>query len=502
MRQRITLLFILFCSLISYAQNKLPLEKYVAYNTFIYTELYNMYKINQHEISKDSIITNEQITQDSALLIMSYYPWKRVFDTKSVYRVGFYNDGIGILKGLIKYTKDYDLINKYTNELMLLYDTWYEYADTINAGIDVEFSKTLIKSEKAKSYIEIYSEEVTDTNVMTSEYINMYNYIKDALNEPNNQEEVYYLNIDKFMRISTQRLKYDWKKYQEQYALDFEVFDSRMQLLLQHVTNPVAINNINYLYKGHNDNFNRNSDELTITTGNCEDMEEAFSNQMLERALDEKFLNKVIRNMKGCPDSNVYLEALENYIYLPNISAEDNLAKRKLLVSTYLKKERYNESIEQIKFLLGLTEGIDNIEKSNLYYLWGSILERQNNYQTATFRYKNAIKLNPNFGNAYYRLAIMYSKNKLYPKDPLRDSYRYLLCIDKLEEAKNLIANNNNKYNNVPIKDINSFIESFKSMCPTQTDAFMLGVEYSTPGNKYIFPGGVMKGESTIIRFY
>jgi hypothetical protein len=39
-------------------------------------------------------------------------------------------------------------------------------------------------------------------------------------------------------------------------------------------------------------------------------------------------------------------------------------------------------------------------------------------------------------------------------------------------------------------------------MCPLQTEAFMLGAEYSTPGRTFTFPGGVMKGEKTTIRFY
>ena len=230
--------------------------------------------------------------------------------------------------------------------------------------------------------------------------------------------------------------------------------------------------------------------------------------QMFEKAMDEKFLNRVIRSMRGCPDSEVFVEALENYTYLfPTVTTEnvdDVMAKRRLLANVYLKRERYDEAVEQIRFMLSVEK--DNIEKANLYYLWGNILERQGNNQTAAFRYKTAASLNPNFGNAHYRLAIMYSKNK-FTSDNLKDSYRYLLCIDKLERAKECIQQHAGsatlgKYNNASVSDINAYIASFKSMCPDQAEAFMLGAEYSTPGKKFTFPGGVMKGESTVIRFY
>ena len=471
-----------------------------------------------YDRGEDSITTSLKIVgnivdvvkprADSTMLIMAYYPWKAVFDTHSVHRVGLYNDGIGILKGLIEYTCDSIQREIYIHELMNLYDVWYEYADTINAGMDNSFSKTMIKSEKVKDYIEIYSEDITEENVMEPRFVRMYDYIMEALAEPDNKEEIYYLNVDKLMRISIQRLKRDLKGYQEQYAADFETFDVRMQLLLEHVTSAAAKNNINLLHEGHADNFDQISVNITASTGDCGAMEEAFAMQMWEKAMDEKFLNRVIRSMRGCPDSEVYVEALENYMYLfPTVTTdnvEDILSKRRLLVNVYLKRERYAEAIEQIKYMLSIEK--DNIEKANLHYLWGQIMERQNNYQTAAFRYKSATGFNPNFGNAYYRLAIAYSRNK-FSNDQLKDSYRYLLCIDKLERAKECIQQHGGsaamgKYNNASISDINGYIASFKSMCPDQTEAFMLGAEYSTPGKKFVFPGGVMKGESTTIRFY
>ena len=564
------ILLCLFMPKVSMAQSEMSTADSVVYNTMIYSELYNDYKMRNSDINKevidavakvllvdasdlnintkliedlyldslgaldlleqvkkelsfyedngDTIVPPLKIVgnivdvvkprSDSTMLIMAYYPWKAVFDTRSVNRVGLYNDGIGILKGLIEYTCDSIQREIYIDELMEVYDVWYELADTINANMNETFSKTMIKSDKVRDYIDMYPEEITEKNVYEPQFVRMYDYIMDALNEPENQEEVHYLSVDKLMRISIQRLKHNWKQYQEQYVADFETFDVRMQLLLEHVTHPGHVSNINILHEGHADNFDQISTNITASTGDCGAMEEAFAMQMFEKAMDEKFLNRVIRSMRGCPDSDVYVEALENYTYLfatvTTENVDDVLAKRRLLANVYLKRERYDEAIEQIKYMLSVEK--DNVEKANLYYLWGNILERQGNNQTAAFRYKSAVGLNPNFGNAFYRLAIMYSKNK-FTSDPLKDSYRYLLCIDKLERAKECIQQHAgsatmSKYNNASINDINGYIASFKSMCPLQTEAFMLGAEYSTPGRTFTFPGGVMKGEKTTIRFY
>ena len=564
------ILLCLFQPKVSMAQSAMSTADSVVYNTMIYSELYNKYKIRNSDINKevidavakvllvdasdlnintkliedlyldslgaldlleqvkkelpfyedngDTIVPPLKIVgnivdvvkprSDSTMLIMAYYPWKAVFDTRSVNRVGLYNDGIGILKGLIGYTCDSIQREIYIDELMEVYDVWYELADTINANMNETFSKTMIKSDKVRDYIDMYPEEITEKNVYEPRFVRMYDYIMDALNEPENQEEVHYLSVDKLMRISIQRLKHNWKQYQEQYVADFETFDVRMQLLLEHVTHPGHVSNINILHEGHADNFDQISTNITASTGDCGAMEEAFAMQMFEKAMDEKFLNRVIRSMRGCPDSDVYVEALEYYTYLfatvTTENVDDVLAKRRLLANVYLKRERYDEAIEQIKYMLSVEK--DNVEKANLYYLWGNILERQGNNQTAAFRYKSAVGLNPNFGNAFYRLAIMYSKNK-FTSDPLKDSYRYLLCIDKLERAKECIQQyagsaTMSKYNNASINDINGYIASFKSMCPLQTEAFMLGAEYSTPGRTFTFPGGVMKGEKTTIRFY
>ena len=560
-------LFFLCCPVCSMAQVAMDRADSIVYNTTIYSELYNQYKIRNSDINRevidavakilmvdaseltintklkddlyldslgvidlfeqvkkevsfyeggvDSLTTSLQIIgslvdvvrpqSDSVMLIMTYYPWKAVFDTRSVHRVGLYNDGIGILKGLIAYTRDSIQREVYIDELMELYDVWYEYADSINANMNEVFSKTMIKSDKVRDYIELYPGEITEKNVYSPQFVRMYDYIMDALNEPENKEEVHYLSVDKLMRISIQRLKKNWKQYQEQYVADFETFDVRMQLLLEHVTHPGHVGNINFLHKGHADNFDQISTNITASTGDCGAMEEAFAMQMFEKAMDEKFLNRVIRSMRGCQDSDVFVEALENYTYLfPTITTEnvdDVMAKRRLLANVYLKRERYDDALEQIKFMLSVEK--DNIEKANLHYLWGNILERKNDPRAA-YRYKDAVRFNPNFGNAYFRLAIIYSMNNKFTSVAEKNKYVYFLCLDKLERAKECIKQYASsptlgKYNTVSISDINGYIASFESQCPTADEIFMLGEQ---PNTKFTFPGGVMKGESTILRFF
>ena len=157
------ILLCLFMPKVSMAQSAMSTADSVVYNTMIYSELYNAYKMRNSDINKevidavakvllvdasdlnintkliedlyldslgaldlleqvkkelpfyedngDTIVPPLKIVgnivdvvkprSDSTMLIMAYYPWKAVFDTRSVNRVGLYNDGIGILKGLI-----------------------------------------------------------------------------------------------------------------------------------------------------------------------------------------------------------------------------------------------------------------------------------------------------------------------------------------------------------------------------------------------------------------
>ena len=446
---------------------------------------------------------------DSIMLMMAYYPWKAAFSTHRVYRVGLYNDGVNILKGLIGYTCDSIQREIYINELMNVYDVWYEYVDTINASMNETFSKTMVKSDKVRDYIEMYPGEITKENVMHPHYVQMYDFIMDALNEPENQEEVHYLNVDKLMRISTQRLNRNWKKYKEQYVADFDLFDVRMQLLLEYVDNPTAKGNIVYLHKGHNDQFKKVIDLINpMEPNDCSDLEEYYALRMPEKGKDQMFLDQVIRKLRGCSDSEIYVEALMNYTSLSNVDPAEIITKRRLLADVYLTRGRYDDAIEQIQFLLGLKEGVESIEQAYLYYLWGNILERQGKFQYAALRYKSAVSLNPNFGNAYYRLAVAYAHPQNYhSSDKLKNSYKYLLCIDKLERAKECMQEyagsaTLGKYNSISINEIDQYIVSCKSYCPNQADAFMLGTEFSTPGKRFTFPAGAMKGETITIRFY
>ena len=459
---------------------------------------------------------------DSTELIFVYYPWKAVFESHSVHRVGLYSDGINILKDLIKYTCDSIQREIYINELMHVYDVWYEYADTINASMNETVSKTMIKSDKVRDYIELYPGEINEENVMHPHYVRMYDFIIDALSESDNPEDIYYLNVDKLMRISVQRLKKNWTKYRDQYAADFELLDGRMRLLLDHVTRADAKGNITMLRNEHAKAYKANEKKMIEederrnkprpVVVDCDASEKTYAEQMWEKSMDYMFLDEVIRKLRYCPNSDVYIEALENYTYLTNVDPAEIVDKRFLLVNEYIKRELYDKAIEQIQFLLGL-KSVDNIEKAHLHYRWGVILERKGDNEKAAFRYKNAVALNKNHGDAYFRLALMYSKNKFKlgndEKSLFIDKYKYLLCIDKLEIAKKRIqeyANSDDygKYNRTDLSVINQSIASFKTHCPDQANAHMLGLDksYWTSGGSFTFKGGVMNGETTTIRFY
>lgn len=472
---------------------------------------------------------------DTVMLAMAYYPWRMVFDSRSVHRVKVYEDGITILGDLIELTTDSIQREIYLDELMNVYDVWCENIDAINARTDIPYSKTLIKSDKARKYDEMLPihyhlkwnvEEDTikskaiQENVFSTEVSRLYNYMQDALYDQESKGELYYEIPYKFFRLSHSRLNHlnrlgKFQTYVEQYSTDFDSVNARFEFYKTMDFGNTLSGNIAYRHNEVTDMYDEASGAILIgTSKDWREKEPEFRRQLYEKMElwdfglekpDPKFLNRIINGI-NTDSSEVYIEAMEIYITLPPTEEIfNNIIKyRYKLMNYYNKNERYDDAIALCRKLAGDEE--DALKKSNVYFAWGQALEKKGNYQTAALRYKDAVSINPNFGNAYYYLAIAYSKNK-WISDPTKDSYKYLLCIDKLELARKCIQEQSGgslrSYNNPDLLNhIERYIASFKSLCPYQSDAFMLGTEYSTPGRKFTFPGGVMKGESTVIRFY
>ena len=521
----IAFLFILSANATAQTSSELPDS--LVYSIEMYKEALNEYKAKK--------VANELKTPaDSFLLMMSYYPWCSVFDSRSIHRVSTYDDGIYILKELVQSTNDTIQKQLYLDELMYVYDVWCEYADTINKQIDAPFSKTLILSEKVRTYENLMpvmynlwwdslfvtmgdtlKTKMLQENALNPEVCRLYDYMRVALYSQESKENLYYDIPYLYFRLSHARLRKNQKLYSEQYTRDFDSVDIRYSYFKTLALNDIVNNNI---VSRHND-ITKMYDEasgilLINSSGNWREKEEAFRNQLYDKMdywdlgmeePDPQFLNRVIRGI-GTDSSEVYIEALECYLkfIVPSGKVnDDNLAdykkKRIDLYNVYFNKGRYDDAISILKEIIGVER--DDIAKAEWYFLLGGNLGKQG--KSPISNYKRAVRYNPNYGNALYQLAIEYSKCS-FTRDAAKDRIKYFLCLDLLQKAKNSIENNSKdpklkKYNNESLlKSVNEAVIAFRQNVPSTDELFMMGLK---SGTRFDFPKGTyMDGESTIIR--
>ncbi len=219
-----------------------------------------------------------------------------------------------------------------------------------------------------------------------------------------------------------------------------------------------------------------------------------------EKTTDPKSLDRIINGI-NTDSSDVYIEAMEMYINQPAAEETfDNIIKyRKILAAYYEKNQRYDDAMALYRKLLGDEKNPE--VKAALYYSVGECLYHKKDYSRAQTNYNNAIALNPEYGEAYYKLALCYEHIKFY-KDPLMDRYKFLLCIDKLNLAKECLSRNSTgamrKYNRVPVSAVDKRINELIPSCPSESEVFMLPPDFRTVGKTISF-GKVGK---TTVRFY
>lgn len=463
---------------------------------------------------------------DSIMLIMAYYPWRTVFESHVVHRVSVYEDGIGILGDLITLTTDSIQQEIYLNDLMEIYDVWYEYSDSINDRIDESYSKTMILSNKALKYDEmlpiVYNLEWEVKDTLNSKAINehvfgpqvnrLYDYIRDALYEQGAKGDLQNELPYKFFRLSHSRLTHlnklgKFRVYTDQYTRDFDSVNARFEF---YKTMELGQNNVAWNHDIVTDMYDEASSAILIgTSKDWRKKEPEFRKQLYEKIdlwdfgieePDPKFLNRIINGI-NTDSSEVYIEAMELYINLPATEETfDNIIKyRKKLANYYRANERYSDAITLYRKLLGDEKNPE--EKAALYYNVGECLLNQKDFGRAQTNYNNAISLNPEYGDAYYKLALCYEQIKFY-KAPLMDSYKLLLCIDKLNLAKECLTRNSTgamrKYNRVPASVVSQRINALIPYCPSESEVFMLPNEFRTVGKTISFG----KAGKTTVRFY
>lgn len=477
---------------------------------------------------------------DTVMLAMAYYPWRIVFDSRSVHRVKVYEDGIIILGDLIELTTDSIQREIYLDELMNVYDVWCENVDAINARTDTPYSKTLIKSEKARKYLidcmpivyGVSHDSITMKNIMEPFAVKAYNLLREALHEQENKKDLHYTIPMYYFTLAQSSIAYhhknkNTKAFEKQYHADFDSVEIRLSYLLslEDIGENIRKGNIRPNYNEIKKAYNKTCDEMALGSAtNWRELEPIFRNQLMEKRElwdygvempDADFLDRIIRSIRN-DSSNVRLEALECYVeyIVPTVSTGESVSKDKVdeykkkrnaLVKAYLRRAQYDEAYPLLEDIIKIED--NEMEKASLYYNRGYIKYMQKDFQRAAQNFKAAVRRNKNYGDAYYLLALSYA-NCMYSKNEYKDKLKYNLAVKVLQTAKNCIIQHAgdtelSKYNtSANIAEIDKYIESYKTHYITIGD-FHGGALSSKYGVRldevYTYDEGVMRGESAII---
>lgn len=487
---------------------------------------------------------------DTIMLIMAYYPWREVLESRSVHRVGVYEDGIAILGDLIALTKDSIQREIYLNELMNVYDVWYENVDTINTRMNSHYSKTLILSEKARKYVDecmplvygMYHDSINKSNIMAPYAVREYNLLRDALYEQEHKEDLHYTIPTYYFNLSQSAMAYhagnrNIKAFEKQYHADFDSVDGCFKrILAMELETNVRVNYIEINHGAIKKKYDETCFQLDLDgAGDWRELDSIYRDQLAKKRElwddcveepDVDFLDDIIRKIKN-DSSDVRLEALECYVqYIvptpakgENISAdkvEEYIAKRRLLFQAYGSslRGRYKDCIAIADEILKVEKNA--VDKAFWYYQTGkmyivlsnqsiSAKEKDVNMQYAALRFKRAVSSNPNYAAALYRLASAYSSIR-YSLDGQEDRLKVYLCNKYATKAlenlqKNATDSDFARYHDKAIKeeDIKRLLSWCKDNMGEDLKFLLFQMGY-TSGSKFTFGNkGVWKNESIIV---
>ena len=198
---------------------------------------------------------------------------------------------------------------------------------------------------------------------------------------------------------------------------------------------------------------------------------------------DEVFLKKVIDfySKTGCDRADLYVSALEN-LYKINPSSESAY----LVANLFLAKQKYDESI--LYFNEAIAGDADNETKAIYYFKLAQVTRILGNYCASISNTKEAIKLNPSYGEAYLLLGDNYIDSRTNLEDKLGGKTAYWAAVDKYKKAK--------EADGALASEANKKISDYSQFFPDSESCFFLNLE---EGKSYNVKGCI--NEYTVIKY-
>lgn len=388
--------------------------------------------------------------------------WNWVYENCPAASKNTFIYGPQLFMGLFEAEADAAKKQEYINKVMEIYDNRIKYFP--------DEAKATILARKTYAYIEMMGEKA-DQKVV-------YDWLGESINEMKSKMDPMDA-YSYYMVASLNRFLAD-KSFKNQYITDY--FNT-VALVDEAIANANAANdqaNAEYLglvkdgiVKGF----------VNSGAGDCNTLTQYYADKMDANKANKDFLNEVLNALGsvGCNESDLYLTASEHLYRLePSAGAAIGLANKALRDKDYDNALKYYEEAAKME--------TDKSKASNYMMQLAGIFSNQRNYSRARQAAYDALKYNPNNGEAYILIGQLYasSAGSIF-SESAKAGLVYCAAVDKLQKAKSVDPSVAGK--------ANSLIGRYSAAYMDTETAFMMGIK---AGESVFIPGWI--GESTTVR--
>lgn len=389
-------------------------------------------------------------------------PWNDVFEKCPGSSKNIYIYGPRIFKSLYASETDAAKKKEYLDKVMEIYDTRLVYYPDDN--------KSTVLAYKTYDYMEMMEAD-TDSDIV-------YEWLGEALEEMKSDMEPKDA-FSYFMGASITRY-YNDNSRKDQYISDYF-------RVTAYVDEAIA--------KANDANDSANAEYLALVkdgivkafissgAGDCKTLTEYYADKVEPNKDNKEFLSDVVDALAsvGCSDTEVYFSAAE-YLHKLEPTAGSALG----LANRSLRDKDYETAIVYYQEAAALES---DKEKAAGYMLQlAGIFSNQRNFAKSRQAANDALKFNPNSGDAYILIAQLYasSAENIFPE---REKRGLVFCaaVDKLQKARTVDPSVSSK--------ASSLINQYSAYFMDTESAFMMGIK---AGETVTIPGWI--GESTTVR--
>jgi len=380
-------------------------------------------------------------------------PWRKVFAECPASSEAMYVDGVKMYKKFVSGEKNPDVQEALIDTIMLIYDRRMEYYDDSanvlgRKAIDLlRYRKDNLESiEQAYNYlkmsIEIDPEEARDAVVIL--------FVNSSV------------SLNKAGVLTTDQAI-------EDYFMASEIIDAQLE------SSP---GNRRW------ERAKESVDDFMLEAGilDCESLNKYYEPRFEANKNDEEFLNKMIDFYYGsaCDRSDMYAQASEQ-LYKIDPSHESAYKLARLFVA----KDDYEKAS---KYYKEATSGdTDNETLADYYYELAQVTRVMGNTCEAINYAREAVKNNPNYGEAYILLGDLYIESRTNLGEDFEQRTAFWAAADKYIEAKNVDGS--------VADDANSRINDYVAQYPDKEAIFFRTLK---EGDSYLVKGCI--NEYTTVR--